>query len=127
MVDRSGQALRALPRTRPPERRAHPRVAAELGASCEDRARQVFLRTADVSEGGVWLRCPDAPPPGSPATVLLELPEDPVIHRFRGTAVWRRRGPDGGFAVRFDASERGGAGFAALRRFVARALSTEPE
>jgi hypothetical protein len=99
-------------------RRAARRVLAALEAGYEDAGRQIFLRTRDLSESGVYLHAEEPPAIGQKARLLLELPGVDAILRLHGTVV--RRVPDepAGFALQFDecANERA---LAALRRFVA--------
>lgn len=106
------------------ERRAAPRVAARLDAAYEDAERQVFLRTRDVSEGGVFLISADPPGEGATARVLLELPGHAALIRLHGTVSRREleREPTG-FVLRFDPAALPHAAREALRSFVARALA----
>lgn len=120
MVDRSGQALSAGRRERDrraQERRAARRVLAALEAGYQDRDRQVFLRTRDLSESGVFLLGPEQPEVGAQAKLLLELPGQPAILRLRGTVIRHDAGPPPGFAIRFDES-LAEATLAALRAYV---------
>jgi hypothetical protein len=87
------------PNTR--ERRAAERVQAALGAAYEDAERQVFLRTRDLSAGGVFLYSPDPPPVGVEAHVLLELPGKSAFVRVSGQVTRREVGEYAGFALRF--------------------------
>lgn len=107
MVDRSGQALSdgspARDR-RAQERRATRRVLAALETGYQDRDRQVFLRTRDVSESGVFLFGPELPEVGAQAQLVLQLPGQPALLRLRGTVIRVDAGPPAGFAVRFDES-----------------------
>lgn len=123
MVGRPEQAVRGDALARPPERRAHPRATASLEASYEDAGGQLFLRTADLSLGGVFLIAPRPPPLGSTARVLLEMPGDPVIHRLAGRVARHQESPVPGFAVAFDPERLPEATRDALHRFVERLLS----
>jgi hypothetical protein len=92
----------------PPEiagRRAAPRVTARLEAAYEDAERQVFLPTRDLSLSGVFLLSPVRPPVGTPASLLLELPEESAFLRLHGAVVRSQAPADGlpgGFALRFE-------------------------
>jgi len=101
-VDRSRQALGA--RETPPEgeRRGARRFATRLEVGYEDRDRQLFLPTADLSESGVFLLAPDAPPVGAPVRVLLELPGSQMLLRLSGSVVRQCSQQPPGFAIRFD-------------------------
>jgi hypothetical protein len=118
-VDRTWKAVE---RTRlRPERRSSPRARARIGVSYEDAEQHVFLYTADLAEGGAFLLSPSPPPVGASATLVLELPGNPVILRLRGSVVRQQTHPVSGFAVRFDPSAEGG--WQALRSFVESTLS----
>jgi hypothetical protein len=101
------------------ERRAARRVLAALEAGYQDHDRQVFLRTRDLSESGVFLLGPESPEVGAQAQLLLELPGQPALLRLRGTVIRHEAGPPSGFALRFDES-LGIASLAALRDYVER-------
>jgi hypothetical protein len=101
-----------------PERRFSARARSRIGASYEDADRHVFLYTADLAEGGVFLVSPSHPPVGASATVLLELPGNPVILRLRGSVTRHQTHPVSGFAVRFDPHANAESGRRALRSFV---------
>ena len=119
-MDRSGQALSDGRPTRAPspdERRAARRVLAALEAGYQDRDRQVFLRTRDLSESGVFLFGPELPEVGADAQLLLELPGQPALLRLRGRVIRHESGPPQGFAVRFDESLAAPT-LAALRAYV---------
>ena len=105
------------------ERRSAPRTRARIGASYEDAERHVFLYTADLAEGGVFLVSPIHPPIGSNAMVLLELPGNPAILRLRGSVRRHQTGPVAGFAVHFESRGNAESGRRALRSFVESALS----
>jgi len=107
------------PSTGGPASRA-PRVRARIEAGYEDPERQVFLPTHDLSETGVFLLSEDAPPVGSRAQVVLELPGNEAFLRLSGTVSRTQEGPPAGFAVQFDESARGEDARAALRAFIAR-------
>lgn len=86
-------------------RRAAPRVTARLEAAYEDAERQIFLPTRDLSLSGVFLVSAERPAVGTPATLLLELPEEPAFLRLRGAVVRSQAGAGGvagGFALRFE-------------------------
>jgi len=122
-VDRTGKAVGragALPGL---ERRSAPRARSRIGASYEDAERHVFLYTADLAEGGVFLVSPTHPPVGANAMVLLELPGDPAILRMRGSVTRHQAHPVAGFAVHFDSQGNAESGRHALRSFVESALS----
>jgi hypothetical protein len=99
------------------ERRAVRRVLAALEAGYQDHDRQVFLRTRDLSEGGIFLWSPEPPEVGAHAQLLLELPGQPALLRLRGTVARQDDGPPSGFAVQFDES-LGEAALSALRAYV---------
>lgn len=103
-----------------PGRRAHARVPADLEASYEDVAGQLFLRTADLSEGGVFLRSERPPALGSTAKILLEVPGHPAIHRLSGVVARHQERPMAGFAVAFEAARLAEETREALRAFVER-------
>ncbi len=113
-------------RRTPRETRAAQRVLAALDAAYEDAGRQVFLRTRDLSESGVYLWAPDPPPVGSEAQLLLELPGQPAFLRLSGTVIRSDPGRTGGFALRF-ADGPGAAAFQALRSYVERVLRSADE
>jgi hypothetical protein len=113
-VDRPSPALNA-------ERRRAPRTRARLDTAYEDRERQVFLRTADVSEEGVFLLAADPPPLGAPAKLCIEVPGHPALVRVSGVVARRQLDEPRGFAVAFDGGAGGQEARAALRHFVARA------
>jgi hypothetical protein len=115
-VDRAGTALNV-------ERRRTPRTRARLEAAYEDRERQVFLRTADVSEEGVFLLAADPPPLGAPAKLCIEIPGHPALVRATGTVARRQLDEPRGFVVVFDGDAQEAR--AALRSFVARAAELE--
>jgi hypothetical protein len=115
--------VRDDPSLRPPGRCAHPRAPAALEASYEDAVAQLFLRTADLSLGGVLLIARPLPPLGQAARVLLELPGDPAIHRLAGVVARHQEAPVPGFAVAFDPASLPDATREALQRFVESALT----
>ncbi|MDX1648874.1 MAG: PilZ domain-containing protein [Myxococcota bacterium] len=102
-----------------PERRAHPRAALRLRVALEDASDPVFLPTADLSEGGLRLCGPVAPPPGTPVRLVLELPGEPVLQRLSGRVVRTWSAPEPGLAVAVDRAHDVGA----LRRVVERHLA----
>lgn len=117
-MDRSGKALENTGTSPGPERRSSPRARSRLGVSYEDVDRHVFLKTADLSEDGVFLVSPALPPIGASAMVVLELPGNPAILRLRGRVTRHQTRPVAGFAVRFDAPASAGPSRRALRDFV---------
>lgn len=121
MVDRSGQALSDAV-----ERRRSPRVRASLEVAYEDADRQVFLRTRDLSESGVYLLSPNPPPPGVRAHVTFDLPGSSAFLRLRGTVARREDRSPSGFAVAFDPSAVPKGTRRALRDFV-RGAAPPPE
>ena len=122
-MDRSGKAVESAGARPGPERRSSPRARSRIEASYEDVDRHVFLHTADLSEGGVFLVSTAAPPTGMSATVLLELPGNPVILRLRGSVARQQTHPVAGFAVRFDSRANAESSRQALRDFVESATS----
>ncbi len=126
MVDRPGQAV-AEPgwRHRRDERRRARRARAELEAAYEDAGRQVFLRTVDLSESGVFLVCEDPPAAGAPARICLELPGHRALLRVAGRVARQQPGEPRGFALEFDAASLNARNRAALRRFVFELASEE--
>ena len=118
LVDRPGETVRgegALPGA---DRRSSPRACSRIEASYEDADGHVFLYTADLSEGGVFLVSPIPPRIGASAMVLLELPENPAILRMRGSVARQQTHPIAGFAVRFDPHANAEGSRRALRDFV---------
>jgi len=99
------------------QRRAAQRILAAFEAGYEDAGRQVFLRTRDLSESGVFLYAPEPPPVGQKARLLLELPGVEAILRLQGTVIRRVAEEPSGFALRFDEPANEPA-LAALRRYV---------
>jgi hypothetical protein len=89
-----------------------------LEAAYEDRERQVFLVTGDLSESGAWLMAPDPPASGNAARLTFELPGEAALLRIHGTVVRRRAEQPSGFALRFDVEGTRPEARAALRRFV---------
>lgn len=100
------------------ERRSSPRARSRIEASYEDADQHVFLYTADLSEGGVFLASPTSATIGATATVLLELPGTPAILRLRGRVARQQSRPVAGFAVRFDPHGNASGDRQALRDFV---------
>ena len=100
------------------ERRSSPRARSRIEASYEDADGHVFLYTADLSEGGVFLVSPIPPSLGASATVLLELPGNPAILRLRGNVARQQAYPVAGFAVRFDPRASPDGSRRALRDFI---------
>jgi hypothetical protein len=123
MGDHTGQALERGTRA---NRRAAPRARVRLEAAYEDALRQVFLVTADLSEGGVFLLMPEPPPVGLPGQITLELPTSPVILRLRGTVVRRRADAPAGFALAFDPGATPEATRRTLKRFIETAAVEPP-
>ena len=122
-MDRSGKAVESAGARPGSERRFSPRVRSRIDASYEDVDRHVFLHTADLSEGGVFLVSPASPPTGMSATVLLEVPGNPVILRLRGTVARQQTHPVAGFAVQFDPRANTESSRKVLREFVESATS----
>lgn len=119
MVDHTRQAVERGAR---PNRRAAPRARVRLEAAYEDALRQVFLVTADVSEGGVFLLMPEPPPVGQAGQITLELPTSPAILRLRGTVVRRRSDTPAGFALAFDPGATPESTRRSLQRFIESAV-----
>jgi hypothetical protein len=119
MVDHTGQTLEP---TSPANRRAAPRARVRLEAAYEDSLRQVFLVTADLSEGGVFLLTPEPPPVGLSGQITLELPTSPAILRLRGTVVRRRADAPAGFALAFDPRATPESTRRSLQRFIEAAV-----
>jgi hypothetical protein len=115
MVDHTGQTVERAPRA---NRRAAPRARVRLEAAYEDSLRQVFLVTADLSEGGVFLLTPEPPPVGLSGQITLELPTSPAILRLRGTVVRRRADAPAGFALAFDPRATPESTRRSLQRFI---------
>jgi len=107
------------------QRRAAQRILAALEAGYEDAGRQVFLRTRDLSESGVFLYTSQPPPVGQKARLLLELPGIDAILRLQGTVIRRVAEEPSGFALRFDEPANESA-LAALRRYVEAMLEGTP-
>jgi hypothetical protein len=102
-------------------------VLAALEAGYEDAERQVFLRTRDISESGVFLWAPDPPQVGASAQLLLQLPGEPVLLRLHGSVIRREDREPRGFALRF-AEDLGPSALGPLREWLARAAtSTGPQ
>ena len=99
-------------------------MLAALEAGYEDRRRQVFLRTRDLSESGVYLLSHDPPDVGSQAEIHLELPGCPAILRLRGTVIRRETGGTSGFALLFDEASNEAA-LCELRQYVTQIASRE--
>ena len=120
MVDPTRQAVeRPAPR---PNRRAAPRARVRIEAAYEDALRQVFLVTADLSEGGVFLLTPEPPPVGLTGQITFELPSGPAILRLRGTVVRRRSDAPAGFALAFDSRATAESTRRSLQRFIESAV-----
>jgi len=115
MVDQTGQTVERAPRV---NRRAAPRARVRLEAAYEDSLRQVFLVTADLSEGGAFLLTPEPPPVGLSGQITLELPTSPAILRLRGTVVRRRADAPAGFALAFDPRATPESTRRSLQRFI---------
>lgn len=120
-MDRPGPALSA----ERVERRRAQRTRARLDTAYEDRERQVFLRTADVSEEGVFLLAADPPPLGAPAKLCIEVPGHPALVRVSGVVARRQLEEPRGFVVVFDVGAGAQEARAALRHFVARRADTQ--
>jgi len=86
------------------QRRIGPRVPVRLEAAYEDRNRQIFLHSRDVSEGGIFLFAPDPPPVGDWVKLVLDLPGHGEILRLNGCVLRREveAGAEPGFVVRFE-------------------------
>ena len=98
-----------------------PRATIRLEAAYEDAQGQVFLRTRDVSEEGIYLYAPDPPEVGAPARLVLDLPGQSEILRLNGRVARRDAGPESGFLVKFDHGdheESASSSRRVLRRFV---------
>lgn len=108
-----------VPRFRLAERRARPRVRLRIEAAFEDPMGDVFLRTEDLSEGGLRLCGAVATAPGMPVRLVLELPDEPALQRLAGRVVWVARGAPGHMGVAFEP----GPGTAAIARTVERRLT----
>jgi len=117
-VDRSGEIVGRAGALPGAERRSSPRAFSRIEASYEDADGHVFLYTADLSEGGVFLVSPIPPRLGASATVLLELPGNPAILRLRGSVARQQVHPVAGFAVRFDPHANPDGSRRALRDFI---------
>lgn len=98
-----------------PEQRQAARVPLHVEASYEDRERQVFLATRDLSEAGIYLVAEDPPETGVPARVMLELPGHRVLLRIDGVVA--RRDPKQGFALSFDRDMMGERTRESVREF----------
>lgn len=108
------------------QRRAARRVRTRIEVAYEDADRQVFLSTADLSEGGAFLLAPDPPAPGVTARVVFELPGHPVLLRLPVVVARREEAPRSGFAVRFQTPGLAEPTRRALRRYVERVSGTSP-
>ena len=117
-MDRSGEIVGGAGVLPAAERRSSPRARSRIEASYEDSDGHVFLYTADLSEGGVFLVSPIPPRIGASATVLLELPGNPAILRLRGSVARQQGHPVAGFAVRFDPHATPDGSRRALRDFI---------
>ncbi len=115
MVDHTRQVVEPATQA---NRRAAPRARVRIEAAYEDAVRQVFLMTADLSEGGVFLLTPEPPPVGLSGQVMLELPSGPAILRLRGMVVRRRSEAPAGFALAFDARATPESTRRSLQRFI---------
>ena len=92
-----------------------PRLEVRLEAAYEDRDRQVFLTTRNLSETGAYLVASDPPDTGVRARLMLELPGEPAFVRLDGVVARRVAGD--GFAVRFDLERTPQGAREALRAF----------
>lgn len=108
------------------QRRAAERVLAALEAGYEDAGRQVFLRTRDLSESGVFLYSAEPPAVGQRARLLLELPGVEAILRLQGTVTRRVADDPSGFALQFDDAANAAA-LGALRRYVESVIAPPSE
>ena len=122
MVDSSWQAIGEGGR----ERRLAPRAAVHLNAAYEDADRQLFLVVRDISEFGAFLAFSELPAVGSSAQITLELPDDPMLLRLRGTVVRHSGSSLAGFALRFDADAVPEAARERVRGYVASATDEPP-
>ena len=109
-----------------PERRLAPRTAVRLNAAYEDADRQIFLVVRDISEIGVFLAFAEPPAIGAPAQITLELPDDPMLLRLRGTVVRHSCSSLAGFALRFDPDAVPEVIRERVRRFVTSANDPPP-
>ncbi len=100
------------------ERRRAPRAPARLEAGYEDATRQVFLRTADLSEHGAFLVSTELPERGARARVTLEIPGHSALLRLTAVVTRRAVRPHSGFAIAFDLASLSLPARTALRRFV---------
>ncbi|MCG8591941.1 MAG: PilZ domain-containing protein [Proteobacteria bacterium] len=110
------------------ERREAARVTVRLEVAYEDRDRQVFLRTRDLSEVGIFLHSPELPAVGDDATVTLDLPGQEALVRLSGRVARTESGPSAaepaGFALEFRESGRPSVSRLAIQRFVQSAPSS---
>jgi hypothetical protein len=92
------------------QRRIGRRATIRLEAAYEDRNRQIFLHTRDVSEDGVFLLAPDPPEVGAWVKLVFDLPGHSEILRLSGRVLRRdvEPGGDSGFVVCFDHGGDGG-------------------
>ena len=105
------------------QRRVGPRVSVRLEAAYEDRNRQVFLHSRDVSEGGIFLLAPDPPDVGDRVKLVFDLPGHGEILRLSGRVLRRDVAPgaEPGFVVCFehgDHEQSVSGARSALRSFV---------
>jgi hypothetical protein len=105
------------------EARSYPRARVRWDVAFEERGRQLFVPTLNVSASGMFLASGDVRPEvGAPVRVVLSLPPDGVFLRLRGWVVRHATtGEPDGFAIRFDHDDSLAA--VELQRFVSR-LST---
>jgi hypothetical protein len=94
------------------QRRIGPRVPVRLEAAYEDRNRQIFLHSRDVSEDGIFLFAPDPPAVGDWVKLVLDLPGHGEILRLSGRVLRREAEPgaEPGFVVHFDHGDDGDRG-----------------
>lgn len=81
------------------EKRTHPRVAIDLGVSCEVKDEPAFSGTGkDISLGGMFVEAEELPAFGTTLTIVTHLPGLPAEVRLPAVVRWN--GP-GGFGVQF--------------------------
>lgn len=70
-----------------PHRPRSPRSKVQLEVALEERGRQVFAPTLDLSASGVLLGGDAAPEIGTPVRVVMSLPPSGVFVRLQGEVV----------------------------------------
>ena len=71
-----------------PSRRQHKRTSTELVASVEQIDNTLSASVLNISQGGLFIRCPNPPAQWQNIDIAIKLPDGSVV-KARGVVVWR--------------------------------------